>query len=324
MKNKFKKLCVFLFTLILVSNSFAKDLTSVKYEVIPAKLSTGTGKVKENTEALKREGREHSVKYYAYQPSLDTEGDFFYFDAAGTSHKMFLNENAYKTNVEWNEKSPVSKKGKPLNYEVEIGVDVSKYNGNIDWFKVKEAGIDFAFVRLVYRGYGEKGTLFEDSKGIENLKNAKRAGIKIGAYIFSQAINEAETIEEAEFAIKLLNENNIILDLPLVYDPETIRGAIARTDDVTGETFTRNAIVFCEHVLKHNITPAIYANMIWQDYYFDMAALREYDFWYADYYDFPFTPYKYKFWQFSERGKVPGITDNNNSFVDLNIMLVNP
>lgn len=320
--NKYKKILVVLFTLLLVSSTFGKDLSTVNFSIVPSKQATGTGKVKENAEALAREGRDHSVKYYAYQPSLEKEGDFFYFDAAGTSHKMYVNKSAYLTDVEWDQNAPVSKKGKPLNYDVEIGVDVSKYNGNIDWYKVKEAGIDFAFVRLVYRGYGEKGTLFEDSKGVENLIGAKRAGIKIGAYIFSQAINETETIEEAALAIKLLNDNNIVLDLPLVYDPETVRGAIARTDNVTPKTFTNNAVAFSEFVLKHGITPGIYANMIWEDYYFDMAKLRDYDFWYADYYDFPFTPYKYKFWQFTERGKVPGITDNGG-FVDINMMLLN-
>ncbi|MBR1844397.1 MAG: lysozyme [Lachnospiraceae bacterium] len=323
MKNKSKKLCLILFVLMIACETLATDLNLVDYQVIPAKLYTGTGRVNENKTKLEAEGREHSVKYYAYQPSAETDpGDFFYFDAAGTSHKMLLNRDAYKTDVEWDQNSPVAKKGKPLNYDVEIGVDVSKYNGDIDWGKVKEAGIDFAFVRLVYRGYGEKGTLLEDKKGVENLIAAKAVGIKVGAYIFSQAINEAETIEEAALAIKLLSDNGIVLDLPLVYDPETLRGVVARTDDVTGETFTNNAIAFSEYVLKNNIRPCIYANMIWEDYYFDMAKLRDYDFWYADYYDFPFTPYKYKYWQFSERGKVPGITDKDHGYVDLNIMLV--
>ncbi len=230
---------------------------------------------------------------------------------------MFLDQDAYASDVVWDIENPISKKGSPLNYNVSIGIDVSKYNGKIDWDKVKNAGINFAIVRLVYRGYGKKGTLLEDQKGIENLINAKNAGLKIGAYIFSQAINIEETLEEAQFAIKLLNDNNITLDLPLVYDPETIRGAVARTDNVTSETFTNNAIAFSKYVLTQNMTPAIYANMIWEDYYFDMAKLREYDFWYADYYDFPFTPYKYKFWQFTEKGIVSGI----DGYVDLNMML---
>lgn len=322
-KHIFKKFFTILFILLIITNAYASDLSTIDYTVIAPKYGNGTGRVTEDNHALRSAGREHSIKFYAYQPSLETDpGDYFYYDAAGTYHKMTLNQGGYADDVEWNPEAPIAKKGAPLNYDVSIGVDVSKYNGNIDWVKVKNAGIDFAIIRLVYRGYGKAGTLLEDQKGVENLIKAKAAGLKVGAYIFSQAINETETIEEAAFAIKLLNDNGIVLDLPLIYDPETIRGAIARTDDVTPETFTNNAIAFSEYVIKQNMTPAIYANMIWEDYYFDMAKLRDYDFWYADYYDFPFTPYKYKFWQFTERGKVPGITDNGG-FVDINMMLLN-
>ena len=321
-KKLIKKIIVILFTTLYIVSTQAKDLSQVDFKVLSPVIGNGQVKVREGIADNERAHREHSVKYYSYQASDENdEGDFSYYDVAGVYHKMTINKNAYLEDVDWDKDASIMKKGGPLNYDFEIGVDVSTHNGDINWKKVKEAGMDFAIIRLVYRGYGEKGTLKEDERGVKNLLEAKKAGLKVGAYIFSQAVNESETIEEAEFAIKLLNDNGIVLDLPLVYDPETIKGAVARTDNVTGETFTKNAIAFSEHVKKKNLTPAIYANMIWQDFYLDMGLLREYDFWYADYFECPWTPYKYRFWQFSERGKVPGITDKGG-YVDLNIMLL--
>ena len=105
--------------------------------------------------------------------------------------------------------------------------------------------------------------------------------------------------------------------MPLVFDPETIKGDIARTDDVTADQFTKNAIVFCDEVKKAGFTPAIYSNMVWEDYYYDLEKLKDYEIWYADYNKIPQTPYNFKYWQFSEVGIVDGIDGE----VDLNIML---
>ena len=92
----------------------------------------------------------------------------------------------------------------PKNSKMSYGIDISKHNGKIDFKKVKGAGFEFAFIRIAYRGYGKAGNLKEDEMYRENLKKAKEAGLKIGAYVFSQATNEAEAIEEAKFAIDLL------------------------------------------------------------------------------------------------------------------------
>lgn len=320
MKKLFIQIPIMLFIFFLVINCFASDLSNVNFTIDGSDTELNTNVV-EDTAFLKKIGKEHSEKYYAYYGTkYPNDYNFIYRDVTGLEHRMIINENAFYNNINWDKKKSAKDKYKPFNYDICYGIDVSRHNGHIDWQKVKDAGMEFAFIRIVYRGYGSKGTLLQDELAIENLKNAKAAGIKIGAYVFSQSLNESETLEEAEFAVKILNDNNITLDLPLTYDPETIRTDIARTDYTTGETFTNNTIVFCEYVKSKGFTPAIYSNMVWEDYYFDMSKLKNYDIWYADYEDFPQTPYRYTYWQFSEKGKVSGITDGGG-YVDLNIMI---
>ena len=208
----------------------------------------------------------------------------------------------------------MSKKS-PVGYKMRYGIDISKHNGNVDFNKVKKAGFDFVFIRIAYRGYGSKGNLKVDEMQDKYLKEAKEAGLKVGAYVFSQSINEEEAKEEAKLAIDLLKDYK--LDLSLVFDPETIKGDTARTDDISGEQFTKNAIVFCEEVKRAGITPAIYSNLVWEDYYYNLEKLKDYEIWYADYNKLPQTPYNFKYWQFSEVGIVDGIDGN----VDLNVMI---
>ena len=112
-------------------------------------------------------------------------------------------------------------------------------------------------------------------------------------------MSKEEAVDEARFAIKLLKGYE--LDLPLVFDPETIRNDVARTDDISGEQFTKNAIAFLEEIKKEGYAPAIYSNLVWQDYYFDLSKLKDYEIWYADYSKLPQTPYDFTYWQFSER-----------------------
>ena len=315
---KFKKLVFLVFAVAFTTSTLARDLSQVRFS-IDGPDNEPVQPVIEDLDYLASIGKEHTEKYYAYMGLEEVENyDYEYHDVTGRLHKMLIDKNAAYNNIIWNKKRSAKKLYEPYNYDLYYGVDVSRHNGNIDWKKVKDAGFDFAFIRIVYRGYGKKGTLLQDELAINNLKNAAAAGLKIGAYVFSQSIDENETIEEAELATKMLNDNNIVLDLPLVYDPETIKNDTARTDDIDSEIFTRNTITFCEYIKSQSITPAVYSNMIWEDYYFDMTKLKDYDFWYADYEDFPQTPYRYKYWQFSERGKVDGI----NGYVDLNVMLV--
>ncbi len=207
-------------------------------------------------------------------------------------------------------------------YSFQTGIDVSKYQGTVDWNKVKADGIDFAFVRIGFRGYGQTGNIVEDPYGITNVKGAIGAGLDVGCYFFSQAINEEEAREEARFVINLLEKNGITTEdmkMPIVFDPESILGDDARTDNVTGEQFTRNTLAFCDEVTRLGYQGMIYTNFMWEAYQLDLGLLlKEMPLWYADYEATPQTPYAFEIWQYSEKGKVNGV----KGAVDLNIRLI--
>ncbi len=190
-------------------------------------------------------------------------------------------------------------------YTLHKGIDVSRHQGAIDWPAAAADGIEFAFVRLAYRGYGPEGNLREDERALENLRAAKAAGIRTGVYVFSQAVNEAEALEEADFALALLD--GLPLELPVVFDPERIQNDEARTDGVTGKQFTKNTRVFCDRIREAGYEPMVYANMLWEAYLLDLKELKDIPVWYADYEPVPQTPYAFVCWQYSESGTVAGI-----------------
>ncbi len=200
-------------------------------------------------------------------------------------------------------------------YDTAVGIDVSVFQGEIDWEKVKAQGMSFAFVRIGIRGYGEAGSLNEDPMFRQNIEGAKNAGIPVGAYFFSQAINEAEAEEEAEFSLSLLE--GISLDLPLVYDAEIISDDDARTDNVPINQFTKNALAFCRKVESAGYDAMIYANLTWEVIIYDISQLSDYPLWYAGYNDIPLSPFHFEFWQYTESGRLDGI----ESSVDLNIWM---
>lgn len=242
-----------------------------------------------------------------------------YVDAKGNWHQTEILEAARKHNYNWdyltNDKSGIFYEGDE-NYTIRKGIDVSKWQGRIDWKQVKEDGYEFAFLRIGYRGYGESGDLAMDETFYYNIQNARKYGIDVGVYFFSQAINETEALEEADYVLKALDGYK--LQLPIVYDPELIDDEEARTNDVTGEQFTKNTIAFCEAIQAAGFETMVYSNMIWEADLFDMSQLQEYDFWYADYEEIPQTPYDFVFWQYSETGCVKGVDGN----VDLNIQFI--
>lgn len=194
-----------------------------------------------------------------------------------------------------------------------LGIDVSEYQSEVDWVKVKEAGADFAMVRLGYRGYGEAGNLVEDPMYHKHMKNALKAGLDVGVYFFSQAITDEEVKEEAAFVLERIKKYDITC--PVVFDTEEIKFDTARTDNLTSEQFTRNCIVFCDEIKKAGYETMIYANMKWLAFTLDMEAIVDYDKWYADYESVPQNPYEISMWQYTETGKIEGIEGN----VDLNV-----
>lgn len=247
--------------------------------------------------------------------TLSPNTPFRFVDALGEWHETTILSNVKKHNYNWeylkNDGSHITYSD-TSQYTVRNGIDVSYHQGTIDWEKVKAAGYDFAIIRIGYRGYGASGVLKVDTKFHENIKGAQKAGLDVGVYFFAQAINEEEAIEEANFVLETLK--GYTLQLPVVYDPELIRDDTARTDNISGEQFTKNTIVFCNMIKKAGFEPMIYSNMIWEASLFDMTQLQEYPFWYADYERIPQTPYDFTMWQYSEKGSVDGVTGP----VDLN------
>ena len=206
--------------------------------------------------------------------------------------------------------------GENADYRFRRGVDVSHHSGEIDWEQVKESGIDFAILRLGYRGYGEDGVLNPDRQFQTNYEKATAAGLDVGAYVFSQAVNETEAREEAALVLSELDGRP--LSLPVVFDPESIKDANARTDSVSREQFTDNTIAFCEMIREAGYDVMIYSNMIWEAEMLDLSRLEGIPVWYADYEPYPQSPYAFTFWQYSESGHVPGIDGD----VDLNLWIL--
>ncbi|MBD5543661.1 MAG: hypothetical protein HDR01_05330 [Lachnospiraceae bacterium] len=187
------------------------------------------------------------------------------------------------------------------------GIDVSKFQGSIDWQAVKESGMEFAMIRIGIRGYGS-GEMVLDERFYENLRNAQSAGLRTGVYFFSAAVTEEEAVEEAEFVLKALEGYEI--DMPIVFDTEPVYYADARTDDLTPVELTDITIAFCERIKQSGHTPMIYANAKRLTTVLHLEKLSDYQLWYADYQEKPLYPYQYTMWQYTEKGTVPGIQGN--------------
>lgn len=192
------------------------------------------------------------------------------------------------------------------------GIDVSKYQGEIDWAAVKNDGVDYAIIRVGIRGYSEGGIL-EDEFFRRNIEGATANGIPVGVYFFTQALNEAEALEEADFVIEMLQDYE--LTYPVYLDIEDVKKESCRTNVLTVTERTNNAKVFLEAVKEAGYQPAIYGNMKTFLLMLDLSALEQYDKWFAGYTLPIYYPYEYKMLQYSEKGRVAGI----NGQVDVNL-----
>ena len=198
-----------------------------------------------------------------------------------------------------------------------IGIDVSDHQGIIDWEMVEADGIDFAMIRLGYRGFTE-GNIYLDEQYEANLKEARSAGILVGVYFFSQAINEKEAREEADFVIK--NLEGVKLDYPIVYDHEPVTDAQGRANKLSNRQLTRNAQAFCERIQEAGYTPMIYGNNA-DISRLDLKALGTYEFWFAEYdTSKPSGQFDFTMWQYTNNGSVAGI----DTRVDMNIHFLAP
>ena len=198
-------------------------------------------------------------------------------------------------------------------YEGVAGVDVSSYQQDIDWTAVKEAGVEFAIIRVGYRGY-KSGELDLDNCFKEHIEGALAAGLDVGVYFFSQALTPEEAAEEAEFVLDEIEGYTITY--PVVYDWEEVEvSGGARTDEMNMLMLTSCAKAFCDVVEQAGYVPCVYFNQTYGYQQFNLMSLKEYQFWLAEYDTHPSFAYHFQLWQYTNEGSVPGIQGN----VDMNI-----
>jgi GH25 family lysozyme M1 (1,4-beta-N-acetylmuramidase) len=266
-----------------------------------------------------------TLKKYAQEFYLNTEflnklfPDKIVYKRSGVIYYADIDPALRKHNFDWGRLTRLS--SRPV-YTDEaggarsrLGIDVSFYQESIDWDAVAGDGIEFAMIRLGYRGYGS-GALVIDERFEEYIAGAERAGLDIGVYFFSQAVNAAEAVEEAEFVLENIAGYNIAL--PVVYDFEEITGVNSRAAYLSKAQVTDHAIAFCERIIAAGFKPMIYANPGWFIHEMELSRLEGYEKWIAQYYDVPFFPYDFSLWQYTDSGAVAGISGN----VDMNLAFV--
>ncbi len=191
-----------------------------------------------------------------------------------------------------------------------VGMDVSVYQGVIDWQAVADSGVEFVIIRAGYRG-ATQGLLYEDEQFRYNLQGAKEVGLQVGVYFFSQALNPLEAEEEAAYVCKLLDGE--ALDLPIFFDWEYIGGRVSAIEAVP---LTFCARRFCQIVEERGYQAGVYFNQTFGSHHFDLRELQEYTLWLAEYNPVPGFPHAFDCLQYTDNGTVAGIEGS----VDLDIL----
>lgn len=240
---------------------------------------------------------------YTYSGWWTIDGKTYFFDKNGkkvTGDQVILGAK-YSF-----DSSGVLKSGTGL-----FGIDVSTFNGTIDWNKVAKSGVSFAIIRCGLRG-STAGALYEDAKFATNIKNATAAGIKVGLYFFTQALNEAEAVEEASMCLTLAEGNKI--SYPIFIDIESATNG--RANALSKEQRTNVALAFCKTITNGGYKAGVYSNKTWFTNYLDASKLTGYSIWLAQYASAPtYTTTRYDLWQYSCQGSLNGISGE----VDLNL-----
>ncbi|MBO5837959.1 MAG: glycoside hydrolase family 25 protein [Oscillospiraceae bacterium] len=187
-----------------------------------------------------------------------------------------------------------------------LGIDVSTFQKQINWKKVKKAGVEFVMIRLGYRGFVE-GVLFEDEWAQKHYKGAKEAGLKVGGYFFSQAISQEEAKEEAEYCLQIIKGWEV--EMPIVFDWEFVKDGY-RTDVVTARMLTDCTKMFCHTIEQAGYQSMVYFNPTQSRKKMHMDELTDYGFWLAMYDEDIDYEYRVDMWQYTNKGKVPGVKGN--------------
>jgi len=234
-----------------------------------------------NKQVIDETVEEEVVEDYSYNKDYLTKDNFYYYDDDKYTSKM--------------------------------GIDVSVFQDDIDFNKVKQAGIEFVYIRLGYRGKSE-GELHLDSKFNTYYKDAKKAGLLVGIYFFSQAINVKEAVDEADFVVRMARD--LDLDLPIALDYE--EPYASRIENLNSKQRTDNANGFIKTIKNNNYEVIVYTNQYWLNTYYN-DNLIDVPIWLAQYdVEFPNIDKLYYIWQYSDVGKVDGI----DTYVDLDIMFI--
>ena len=200
-------------------------------------------------------------------------------------------------------------------YELMRGIDVSDYQGEIDWQAVAEENLDFAIIRVAWRGYGG-GSLNEDERCRENIEGALDAGLKVGVYMFSQAISAEEGAEEAEYVLNIIKDYDI--ELPVFFDWEEVDAEDVRTEGIDSETLTAAALAFADTIEQAGYTPGIYSYLSLYYNTYDLNSFAGMTLWAADPGMWPEFYYDHDYWQYSFEGTISGIDTD----VDLDVLFV--
>lgn len=237
-----------------------------------------------------------NVRYSGWQT---IDGRLYYYDA--NHNKVTGQQTIGGVRYDFNEDGSMIKKS--------MGIDVSKWQGKIDWKAVANAGVEFAIIRVGYRG-SQNGVIYEDSRFKENIAGATAAGIKVGVYFFSQAITEAEAVEEASMALSYVSGYN--LSFPIYIDTEMLSGG--RANSLSRRARTDVVKAFCKTVQNAGYKPGVYANTYWFRDNLYSSELESYSIWVARYNDTLGYAGKYDMWQYTDSGKINGIKE----YVDMN------
>ena len=238
---------------------------------------------------------------YEYTGWQDIDGVTYYYDPA--THQPVTGQQVIQGNIyTFGADGALNRTAR--------GIDVSKFQGSIDWNAVKNDGITFAIIRCGYRGYGS-GALVEDSTYRANIQGAINAGLKVGVYFYSQAINEQEAVEEASMVLSLVGGYS--LPLGVYYDTESVAGG--RANAISAAERTACAVAFCETIRNSGYSAGVYSYASWFYNALNFANISKYNIWIAQYRDTLSFSYKYNIWQYTGSGSVKGISRP----VDMNI-----
>ncbi len=237
-------------------------------------------------------------------------GRYYFFPITDEiEHHGFSEED-----FEVNDKGFLEYVGDDSTVESKAGIDVSRFQGEIQWDKVADAGVEFAIIRVGFRGSTE-GKLILDDFFEDNIKGATQNGIKVGVYFYSQAVSPEEAKEEAQMLLDALEPYQI--DYPVVIDVEYADSDTARTAELTSDEYEAAVEEFCSVVEQAGYKAMVYGNVTSSTLLMDAADVDKYDTWIA-YYGTPlYYPYHFNIWQYSKSGKIDGIDGE----VDLNICI---